>query len=85
MHHLKSNAVTDKHVKVKYTLSYKKKVYKKITLKWSKSQENLKKITRLNFQNEVFLMAKNRYFVIIAFKMLKMQFKFKCAMLVANV
>ena len=47
--------------------------------------ENLKKITRLSFQNLVFLLAKNRYFVIIAFKMLKMEFKFKCAILVTNV
>ena len=38
---------------------------------------NLKKNTRLNFQNLVFLLAKNRYFVVIAFKMLKMEFKFK--------
>jgi len=52
-------------------------------LKSSKSLENLKKMTRLNFQNLVFLLAKNRNFVIIAFKMLKMEFK--CAMLVTNV
>jgi len=41
---------------------------------------------RLNFQNfvvlnyqfpKVLLLAKNQYFVIIAFKMLKMEFKFK--------
>ena len=45
-------------------------------LNLSKSWENRKKITRLNFQNLVFLLAKNRYFIIIAFKMLKMDFKF---------
>ena len=33
---------------------------------------NLKKITKLNFQNLLFSLAKNRYFVVIAFKMLKM-------------
>ena len=54
---------------------YKKKVYKKMRLKSSKSEENRKKITRLNFQNLVFLLTKNRYFVVIAFKMLKMEFK----------
>ena len=37
----------------------------------------LKKIKRLNFQHLVFLLAKNLYFVIIALKMLKMEFKFK--------
>ena len=31
------------------------------------------KITRLNFQNFVFLLAKNRRFVIIAFKMFRLQ------------
>ena len=44
-----------------HVLFYKKKVYKKMKLKWSKSEENLKKITRLKFQNLVFLLAKNRY------------------------
>ena len=29
-------------------------VYKKVRLKWSKSEENLKKVTRFNFQNLVF-------------------------------
>ena len=52
-------------------------------LKWSKSRENLKKTTRLNFQ--MLLLAKNRYFVIIAFKMLGMEFKFKYAILITNV
>jgi len=32
---------------------------------------NLKEITRVNFQNLVFSLAKNRYFVVIAFKMFK--------------
>ena len=36
-----------------------------------------KSITRLNFQNEVFLLAEHRYYIIIAFKMLKMEFKFE--------
>ena len=35
------------------------------------------KIRRLNFQNQVFLLAENRYFVITAFKVLKMDFKFE--------
>ena len=34
---------------------YKKKVYKKLRLKSSKSLKNRKKITKLNFQNQVFL------------------------------
>ena len=42
---------------------------------------NLKKTTRLSFQNLVFSLAKNRYFVVVAFKMLKMEFKFKYTML----
>ena len=46
-------------------------------LKSSKSYENLKTIKRHNFQNLVFLLAKNRYFVVIVFKILKMEFKFK--------
>ena len=36
-----------------------------------KSSENLQKIRRLNFQNLVSSLAKNLYFVVIAFKMLK--------------
>ena len=46
---------------------------------------NLEKITRLNFQNLVFLLAKNQYFVVIALKMLKMEFKFKHAILLTKV
>jgi len=45
---------------------------------------NRKKIARLNFQNLVFLSAKIRYFVIIAFKVLKMEFKFKYTILLTN-
>ena len=67
------------------TFFYKKKVYKKMRLKWLKSLENLKKITRLNFQNLVYLLAKDRYFVVIAFKMLKMEFKFRYTMLITKV
>ena len=68
-----------------YTLFfYKKKVYKKMRLKWLKSYENLKKITGLNFQKLVLLLAKNRYFVVIAFKMLKMEFKFKYTVLITK-
>ena len=37
---------------------------------------NRKKNTRLNFHNLMFLLAKNRYFVVIAFKILKMEFTF---------
>ena len=50
-----------------------------------KSYENFKKITRLNFQNLMFLMVKNRYFVVVAFKMLKMEFKFKHTILITKV
>ena len=64
---------------------YKKKLYEKMRLKWSKSKENLKKTTRLNFQNLVFLLAKNRYFVVIAFKVLKMELKFKYTILITIV
>ena len=46
--------------------------------------KNIKKITMLNFQNLVFLLAKNRYFVVIAFKNLKMEFKFKYTILITN-
>jgi len=45
---------------------------------------NLKKMKRLNFQNFVFLLAKNRYFVIIGCKMLKMEFEFQYARLIAK-
>jgi len=38
-----------------HVFSYKKKVYKKMRLKSSKSEGNRKKITRLNFQKQVFL------------------------------
>ena len=64
---------------------YRKKVYKKMRLKLSKSLENLKTITRLNFQHLVFLVAKNRYFVVIVFKILRMEFKFKYTILITNV
>ena len=40
---------------------------------------------RLNFQNLVVLLAKDRYFVAIAFKMLKMEFKFKYTILITKV
>ena len=39
----------------------------------------------LNFQNKVFLLAKIRYFVVIAFTMLKMKFKFKYTILITKV
>ena len=73
-----------KQVHNSYTFFYKKKVYKKMRLKWLKSQENLKKITSLNFENEEFLLAKNQYFVISAFKILKMEFKFEYAILITK-
>ena len=47
--------------------------------------ENLKKVMRLNSQNVVFLLAKNQYFVDIAFKILKMEFKFKHTILITKV
>ena len=37
--------------------------------------QDLKKITRINFQNLVSLLDKNRYFIVISFKILKMEFK----------
>ena len=46
---------------------------------------NLKKIARLNLQNLVFLLVKNRYFVVIVFKIWKMEFKFKCTISAAKV
>ena len=68
-----------------YTFFYKKKVYKKMRLKSSKSEESLKQITRLNLQTLVFLLAKNRYFVVTAFKLLKMELKFKYTILLTGV
>ena len=53
-------------------------------LKWSKSKENRKKITRLNFDSLVFLLAKDGYFVVIAFKILKIEFKFKYTILITT-
>ena len=50
-----------------------------------KSLENLRKIMRLNFQNLMFLLAKNRYSIIIAFKILKMEFKFNYTILITKV
>ena len=38
---------------------YKTNVYKKLRLKWPKSEDNPKKITRLNFQNCVFVGQKS--------------------------
>ena len=46
-----------------------------IYLSQPESLENLKKITRLNFQASVFLLAKNQHYIIIAFYMLKIEFK----------
>ena len=37
---------------------------------------------RLHFQNLVFLFAKNRYFVVIAFKKVMMEFKSKYTLLI---
>ena len=42
----------------------------------------LEKVTRLNFQHYVFSLAKSRYFVIIAFNMLKTEFRFEYARLI---
>ena len=53
--------------------------------KWGSNGQNLKKIARLNLQNLVFLLAKKRYFFVIAFKMLEMEFKFMYTLLTANV
>ena len=41
--------------------------------------------TRLNFQNCVFSLAQNQYFVVIAFKMLKIEFKFEYTRLITKV
>ena len=38
-----------------------------------------------NSQNLLFLLAKNRYLVVIAFKMLKMEFKVKYKILITKV
>ena len=65
-------------------LFYKKKVYKKMRLKWSKPYESRKKITRLNAHNLVFLLAKNRYFVVIPFRMLNIEFTFKYTVLITT-
>ena len=47
--------------------------------------QNRKKIIRLNFHNLVLLLTKNRYFVVIEFKMLKVEFKFKYTILITKV
>ena len=49
-----------------------------------KTLENLKKVTRLDFQNLVFLLAKIWYFVVFAFKVLKVEFKFKYIILITK-
>ena len=41
----------------------------------AKSYENLKKTTRLYFQSLMLLLVKSRYYVIIAFKMIEIEFK----------
>ena len=46
--------------------------------------ENLKKTTKLNLKNSVFSLAKNQYFVVIALKMLKMEFKFMYTILITK-
>ena len=43
----------------------------------AKIKKNVKKIKRLNFQNQVFLLAKSRYYIISTFKMIKVEFKFE--------
>ena len=64
---------------------YKKKVYKKMRLKLSEYYKNCKEITRLNFSKLSVFIGQNRYFVTIAFKMLKMEFKFKYIILTRKV
>ena len=54
-------------------------------LKWSKFEEIIKKITKLNFQNLASLLTKNQHFVVIALKMLKMEVKFKYTILYTKV
>ena len=44
--------------------------------KWPKSLKSLKKITRLNFQNLMFLFATHGCYI-ITFKMLKLELKFE--------
>ena len=60
-------------------------IRKKFVRKLGPNRQNLKKITRLNFQNLVFLLATNRYFIIIPFEMLKMELKFKCRISITKV
>ena len=67
------------------TRFFRENVYKKMRLKWSKSEENLTNITRLNFQNLEFLLAKNGYFVVGICKMLRTEFKFKYTILITKV
>ena len=43
---------------------------------WGSNGKNIKKITRLNFQNWVFLLVENRYYISNTFKMLKMEFRY---------
>ena len=61
----------------KYTFFYKNKVYEK-------NEAQMVKITRLNFQNLMSLLTKNKYFVVISFNMLKMEFKFKYKILITK-
>ena len=51
----------------------------------AKILRNLEKITRLNFQKLVFLMARNRYLVVIPFEMLNMEFILKYTILITKV
>ena len=60
-------------------------IRQKVIRKRDSSSQNLTKITRLNFQNVVSSLAKKRYFVVIAFKMLKVEFKSKYTILLMKV
>ena len=54
---------------------------KKVIRKRGSNGQNLKKITRFNFQSYLFLLAKNGHYVIIMFEILKIDFKFECTRL----
>ena len=64
---------------------FKKVVYRQIWLKLPKSKESRKKFSWLNFQTLVVLFAKIRYYVIITFKMLLIEFNFEYARLAKKI
>ena len=68
----------------KLVILLKKRAFSLYSTNFAKNLSTQWQLGDLNFHNLVFLLAKTGYFVGIAFKMLKMEFKFKYTILITT-